>query len=68
IWRDVWETGNVPAIDDEQRAKTREDLAAWKADCVVVPDYGRQSELIRVTTDLMGPGEPFGDVWIWRVA
>ncbi|HEY1180258.1 MAG TPA: hypothetical protein VGF17_29220, partial [Phytomonospora sp.] len=47
IWRDVWETGNVPAIDDEQRAKTREDLAAWKADCVVVPDYGRQSELIR---------------------
>jgi len=67
IWRDVWETGAVPVIDDEQRARTREDLAAWKADCVVIPDYGRQSELIRVTTDLLGPGEPFRDVWIWRV-
>ncbi|MEV0646953.1 hypothetical protein AB0I28_16970 [Phytomonospora sp. NPDC050363] len=67
IWREVWETAAIPEITEEQIAATREDLAAWKADCVVIPDYGRQAELVQVTTALLGPGEAIGDVWIWRV-
>ena len=67
LWRKVWETGEMPQIDDEQRQRTREDLEFWKADCVVVPNYGRQTELVKVTTELLGPGEAIGDVWVWRI-
>ncbi|SDZ05293.1 hypothetical protein SAMN05444365_10566 [Micromonospora pattaloongensis] len=71
---DVARTGVVPPMTDADRAAARSDLRHWNVDVVVLADrvHGakfpvHQPELLRATTDLLGPPQRVHDVWLWRV-
>jgi hypothetical protein len=65
---DVADTGEVPEVTDEHRARAREDLAFWKASCVVLADGTPNGEQLRTTVEsLLGPGNRVADVWTWKI-
>jgi len=63
------ETGTPPVVDPALRDAAREDLAYWRAQCVVVQQGGRHSDAMRDTiTGLIGqPPQSEGGVWYWRL-
>jgi hypothetical protein len=63
------ETGQPPTMDAQLVATAREDLAYWRAQCVVLQQGGAHSEAMRDTiTALVGqPPQSGGGVWYWRV-
>ncbi|MBD0324218.1 MAG: glycosyl transferase [Aldersonia sp.] len=64
----VGATGDVPTIDDQARARAREDLQFWRADVVVGPETSNRQALISARTDLLGnPGTQVQDVQVWDV-
>ncbi|MFK3981990.1 DUF2079 domain-containing protein [Micromonospora sp. NPDC050397] len=70
----VAETGEVPSITDADRAAARADLRHWRVEIVVLADrvHGAKfpvhvDALRQAATDLLGPPERVGDVWLWRV-
>jgi hypothetical protein len=61
-------TGGRPFVDDELRAVIHNDLAYWKAECVVLA-HGTFYDQLRISLDeMLGPGEDVADVRIWRLA
>jgi hypothetical protein len=64
---DVYKTGNVPAIGDDQRNQTRADLAYWKANCVALAHVPNEAALRSTLEQLLGPGTPIKDTWTWKV-
>jgi hypothetical protein len=67
----VFETGAVPAVTPDDRAQAQRDVAYWHASCLVLATNGTQfnvAALGRTMTLLFGPGQPAGDVMVWRVA
>ena len=75
LLKDVALTGQVPAIDDDDRRLARADLRHWRGNLVVLPVSGgtgnrwsaNQGALLATTTALFGPPTRVDDVWLWRV-
>jgi hypothetical protein len=66
----VAETGKVPAVTPEDRARARADVAYWHASCLVLATNGTQfnvAALRQAVTLLFGPGQSVTDVVVWRV-
>lgn len=65
---EVADTGKVPVVTDEHRARAGRDLAYWRAQCVVLgPGQEHEAPLRTVLEDLLGPAERVADAWVWRV-
>ncbi|GIF95402.1 glycosyl transferase [Catellatospora citrea] len=69
----VAKSGAAPAITEADRAALRDDLRYWNASIVVLGDdvHGAhwptyQPALKSVMTDLLGPPQRVGDVWLWK--
>jgi hypothetical protein len=60
-------TGGMPTVTDEVRAGVRDDLAHWKASCVVLAHQRYDEQLSATLDSMLGPGENVADVRIWRV-
>lgn len=67
-WRKVWEGQSPPEVDQAMRDQAQKDIREWKADCVVVSTDYRVTELVDLTTRLLGPGQKVLDVWVWKVS
>jgi hypothetical protein len=64
---DVYKTGNVPAVTDDQRNQARTDLAYWKANCVALAHVRNEAPLRATLEQLLGPGTAIKDTWTWKV-
>jgi hypothetical protein len=65
----VAQTGNVPAIGEQQRQQARHDIHFWRASCVVLPTDAPHVDSLRVALEeLFGPATPVADVWTWKVS
>ncbi|WP_026208412.1 hypothetical protein [Catelliglobosispora koreensis] len=71
----VARTGVVPPIGEQQRQEARDDLRYWDAKLIVLDDVihgaqwkAHQPAVLEAATQLFGPPERAGDVWIWRVS
>ncbi len=69
LLNEVAETGAIPVITDENRARAAEDVAYWKASCMVLANGEQPQEAALRTTleGLFGPGRQVADVTVWRV-
>nr|WP_326560187.1 hypothetical protein [Micromonospora sp. NBC_01796] len=61
------DTGQVPDITPEQRARAVEDLRFWRASVVVLGDHPKVDALRGLMTALIGPPQRVDDVWLWDV-
>nr|WP_231856010.1 DUF6541 family protein [Nocardia cyriacigeorgica] len=62
------DTGEVPAIDADDRAAALADLRYWRADVVVLPRTTNADTLRQTMTQLLGTGPVrVQDVWVWDV-
>ncbi|MFI7601191.1 hypothetical protein [Actinoplanes sp. NPDC049681] len=58
----------VPKITPEVRAAVQADIQRFRGS-VLVLRARPENEVVRRTVDLLvGPGEPYADAWVWRVA
>jgi hypothetical protein len=64
---DVANSGQVPLITDEMRARARIDLEFWRADCVALAPVPNAAALRSTLEQLLGPGTPIADTWTWRI-
>ncbi len=62
------ETGRIPAVDDDTRARAREDLRYWQADVIVLPPTERAGVLHVTLDQLLFPGEYVDGMWVWDVS
>ncbi len=62
-------TGHIPAVTPQARARARDDLAGYRADCVALDPRAPHSTQVRTALDrLLGfPGRYRSGVWIWDV-
>jgi hypothetical protein len=63
----IADTGEVPAITDQEKARARADVAYWGARCVVLADQPNRQALHTTLDQLFGPGQRVVDVDVWRV-
>jgi hypothetical protein len=64
----VAKTGQVPLINDDNRAMARIDLAYWKANCVALAPGPNEAALRTTLEQLLGPGTSIMDTWTWKVS
>jgi hypothetical protein len=63
----VADTGVLPVVTKDMRRAVRDDLTFWKAGVVVVGHQIHEQALLRLLTDLLGPGTAVDDVWVWQI-
>jgi hypothetical protein len=63
----VAQTGIVPQIDANTRARAKADLAYWKADCVALAQAPNEDALHSTLDEMLGPGTAIADTWTWKV-
>lgn len=63
----VADTGQVPAIGEEERRAAAADMRFWQADCMVLgPDQPHRNALRTTLTRLFDdPGRPIADAHVW---
>ncbi|WP_436970881.1 hypothetical protein [Micromonospora coxensis] len=61
------DTGEVPALTEENRRQAVADLRFWKASVVVLGAHPREAVLRDLMTGLLGPAQRVDDVWLWDV-
>jgi hypothetical protein len=68
LFNKVEETGEVPPITATEQARARDDIAYWRASCLVVADrdQANAAELRQTLEALFGPGRHVADVTMWR--
>jgi len=68
LLRQVAETGVVPVLTDADRRQAVEDLRHWRAAVVVLGRLTHGDPVRRTVDDLIGPGRPVDDGWLWDVS
>jgi hypothetical protein len=63
----VAKTGVRPEVGDNERVQAAEDVAYWRASCLVVMDQPHTEAVKSTMDDLFGPGQKVADVWTWQV-
>ncbi|GAA1839429.1 hypothetical protein [Asanoa iriomotensis] len=63
-------TGDLPPVNDETRAKFRDDLAFWRANALVLPQSETNAGQLRaLVVELTGEiPDNVGGTWVWRVS
>jgi hypothetical protein len=63
----VAKTGERPQVGDDERTRAAEDIAYWRASCLVVADQAHADAVKSTMDQLFGPGQRVADVWTWQV-
>ncbi|MEV4760363.1 hypothetical protein AB0J86_35400 [Micromonospora sp. NPDC049559] len=68
LLQDVATTGRTPKLTEQQRRRCLDELRYWRAAILVLPVREHNADPLRQTVEqLVGPGRPQSDVWIWDV-
>ncbi|BCJ55849.1 glycosyl transferase [Actinoplanes sp. NBRC 14428] len=64
---DATRRGKIAQVTPELRAAVRVDIARFRGSVLVLRALPGYEPLRRMVDELVGPGEQFGDAWVWRV-
>ncbi|MGH3682960.1 MAG: hypothetical protein ACRDT2_22255, partial [Natronosporangium sp.] len=61
-------SGQPAPVEPGLRQQAAQDLAYWRAECVVLdPDHVHHAPLLATLAALLGPGEQIAGAWVWRL-
>ncbi|MFI5912854.1 hypothetical protein [Dactylosporangium sp. NPDC051541] len=58
-------TGTAPAVTEADRVQARADLEYWHTSLILAPAEPKWAAVRTTLTDLFGPGEFTGGLWLW---